>query len=55
MPDPKKDRPPEHLPDVPDAERANEAFLDTLIDTDGRPNRDAEAIVEIEDGEDEDD
>jgi hypothetical protein len=45
------------LPDTPTVDdRANEAFLDTLFDTDGRPNRDAESIVEIEGiDEDEDD
>lgn len=40
---------PETLPETPDIDhRANEAFLDTLFDTDGRPNSEAEAIVEIE-------
>lgn len=42
------------LPTTPPIDdRANQAFLDALIDTDGRPNHDAEAIVEIE-GIDED-
>lgn len=54
MSDPKKPD-PETPPETPDIDhRANEAFLDTLFDTDGRPNREAEAIIEIE-GFDEDD
>lgn len=43
-------------PTVPSVdERANEAFLDVIFDTDGRPNSEAHAIVETEglDGEDE--
>lgn len=37
------------LPTTPPIDdRANQAFLDALVDTDGRPNREAEAIVEIE-------
>jgi len=49
IPDP---LPPEHaVPDVD--ERANQAFLDSLIDTDGRPMRDAIDMPE-DDEEDED-
>ncbi|MBN9015962.1 MAG: hypothetical protein J0H11_01020 [Rhizobiales bacterium] len=54
MSEPKKPD-PDMPPETPDIDhRANEAFLDTLFDTDGRPNREAEAIIEIE-GFDEDD
>lgn len=45
-------------PAVPEIdERANRAFLDRLVDTDGRPNDEAEDLVEREgfDDEDEDD
>jgi hypothetical protein len=56
MTDP-KDLPKPRYPDVPPIdERANNAFLDTIFDTDGRPNSEAEAVVEIEGlDEDEDD
>ena len=55
MNEPKRpaDKDPPAVPEVD--ERANEAFLDTLFDTDGRPNRDAETVVEIEGVDDEDD
>ncbi|WEK52001.1 MAG: hypothetical protein P0Y66_08505 [Candidatus Kaistia colombiensis] len=49
IPDP---LPPSHpVPDID--ERANQAFLDSLIDTDGRPMRDAIDMAE-EDDDDED-
>lgn len=51
MSDPKQP-PHEEISGTPAVdERANEAFLDTIFDTDGRPNRDAVDLVEIE-GED---
>lgn len=48
---------PPAYPTVPPVdERANAAFLDTIFDTDGRPNSEAEAVVETEGlDEDEDD
>ena len=54
MSDPKK---PSDIryPETPSVdERANEAFLDTIFDTDGKPNSEAEDLVEIEGVEDED-
>ncbi|MCX5513459.1 hypothetical protein [Kaistia algarum] len=54
MSDPKR-KEGKDLPETPEVDhRANETFLDTLFDTDGRPNSEAESVVEIE-GLDEDD
>lgn len=56
MSDPKKNSVPERPETVPGVDdRANEAFLDTIFDTDGKPNRDAQPVVEIEGDEDDDD
>lgn len=51
---PSRDAPLHQVPDID--ERANQAFLDSLIDTDGRPMADAIDMPEEEEieGEDED-
>ena len=50
---------PPRYPAVPPVdERANRAFLDSLVDTDGRPMSEAKPIIEregMDDDEDEDD
>lgn len=50
---------PPRYPAVPPVdERANRAFLDSLVDTDGRPMSEAKPVIEregIDDDEDEDD
>lgn len=49
---------PRRYPETPSVDkRANEKFVDDLFDTDGKPNSEAEAVVEREgfDEEDEDD
>lgn len=52
-PAPPRDPAQEHaIPEIDD--RANEAFLDSLIDTDGRPMRDAIDMPEEDEEEDED-
>jgi len=54
-PAPPRDPAPERIvPDLDVNERANQAFLDTLIDTDGRPMRDAIDMPEEEEVDDED-
>ncbi|SHG63955.1 hypothetical protein SAMN02745157_4585 [Kaistia soli DSM 19436] len=53
MSEPKDPTKPRYPTVPPIDERANEAFLDTIFDTDGRPNSEAEAVVETE-GLDED-
>ncbi len=55
MTDPKDTAKPRYPTTPPVDERANQAFLDTLVDTDGRPNAEAEAIVETEGLEDDED
>lgn len=54
MSDPKRPEKPDHPAVPPVDERANQAFLDTIFDTDGKPDSEAETIVEIEGEEDED-
>jgi hypothetical protein len=49
--DPMEQRP---IPDIDVNDRANQAFLDSLIDTDGRPMRDAIDMPEEEEIDDED-
>ncbi|BCP52016.1 hypothetical protein K32_06330 [Kaistia sp. 32K] len=50
---PSRDVPEHAVPEIDD--RANQAFLDNLIDTDGRPMRDAVDLPEDEEELDEDD
>ena len=49
---PRRELPEVRVPAVD--ERGNAAFLDTLFDSDGRPNSEAEAVVEVEGDEDDD-
>lgn len=55
IPDPLQPDPSElhRVPDVDD--RANQAFLDSLIDTDGRPMRDAIDMPEDDEEDDDED
>ncbi|WP_018182945.1 hypothetical protein [Kaistia granuli] len=50
---PSRDAPEHAVPEIDD--RANQAFLDALIDTDGRPMRDAIDMPEEEEAEDDED
>jgi hypothetical protein len=57
LPDPAPSRDPTEqrpIPEIDVNDRANQAFLDFLIDTDGRPMRDAIDMPEEEDEADED-
>lgn len=55
MSDPKPPADPKYPVAPPVDERANQAFLDTIFDTDGKPDSEAVSIVETEGMDDEDD